>query len=249
MKRCPRCSQVYTDDMSFCLSDGTPLVALMQETDDATFVKKRAAGTVPEPAASSGLWLKILAAAVVVLFGFFLLAGIAVWMLWPRDVVVVPGNGNNSNVITPTPTRTPAPTPTSTANTNEANLKTQQEELERERKRLEDERRRLEEEKNKPPATPERPPQFNDPGTTRITFARGRVGETVAGMVGRQRTFVLRTLAGQYLSAMVRSSDRCVTFSDGSSISSYRTSQGDSYLYLRNNCSEPARFTMSITVR
>jgi hypothetical protein len=250
MKRCPQCNHVYTDDMMFCLSDGTPLVALLDEPDEATVVRPGRKETV-QPAGSTGLWLKILAACVALFFGFIVLAGIAAWIFWPRGGVVIPGNENNSRIPTPTPTRTLTPTPTRTidigSNNNQTNLRSQQEEIERERKRLEDERRRLEEEKRKASPTPA--PPFNDLGTTRITFRRGGVSETVSGTVVRQRTFVLRTLSGQNLAASVRSPGDCVTFSSGSSFTGYQTRLGDSYLFLRNNCSEPARFSLSVTVR
>lgn len=249
MKRCPHCSHIYDDDMSFCLSDGTPLVALLDEPDEPTVVR---AEKKPAAAASSntGLLLKILAVGAILFFGLVVLAGVTAWIFWPRDITAVPGNGNNANLTTPAPARTPTPTPTRTvaANNNQSNLKAQQEELDRERKRLEDERRRLEEDKRQPPATPD-PPRFNDPGTTRVSFRRGSVGETVSGTVGRQRGFVLRTLSGQNLSASVRSPGGCVTFADGGSGTSFSTRSGDTYLYLRNNCGEPSRFALSITVR
>lgn len=248
MKRCPQCNHVYTDDMSFCLSDGRPLVALLDEQDEATVVRPGRKEAAAAPATRSGLWLKFLIAGVVLFLGFVVLAGIAAWVLWPRDVVVVQGNGNNSNILTPTPARTPTRTVDPNSN-DQSNLRSQQEELDRERKRLEDERRRLDEERRKPTNTPAPPPRFDDPGTSRISFRRGSVGETVSGTVGRQRSYVLRTMAGQYLSASVRSPGGCVTFADGGSSTGYPTRSGDSYLYVRNNCGEPARFSLSVTVR
>jgi hypothetical protein len=247
MKRCPKCSHVYADDMSFCLSDGTPLVALLDDPDEPTVVRPLRKEAVTQPAAASGLWLKILAAVVVLFFGLIVVAGVAAWILWPRDVVVVP-NGNNSNVLTPTPTpiRTLTPVPTATGS---GIVDTEREKLEQERTRLEEERRRLEEEKRRPPATPDPPPRVNDPGTARISFRRGGIGETVSGLIGRQRSYVLRTLNGQYLSASVHSTDGCVTFTDGGSSTGYPTRSGDSFLHLRNNCSEPVRFRMSVTVK
>ncbi|MGD9588853.1 MAG: hypothetical protein AB7Q37_02695 [Pyrinomonadaceae bacterium] len=255
MKRCPQCNHVYTDDLSFCLSDGTPLIALLEDRDPETVVRSTDRSQSPEPSGGA-LWLKVLAGLLVLFFGFIAVVGILAWVFWPRDIVIGPGNNNASNISSPTPTPpatfspTPVPTRTVDNNANEiSNIRSQQEELERERKRLADERRRLEEEKNKPPATPKPPPRFNDPGTTRLTFRRGSVGTTTSGTIGRQRGFVLRTLAGQYLSASVSSAGGCVTFNGGGTSTGYTTRQGDSYLYLRNNCSDPARFTLSVTVR
>ncbi|MGD9560749.1 MAG: hypothetical protein AB7F88_01035 [Pyrinomonadaceae bacterium] len=239
--------------MSFCLSDGTPLVALLDEPDEATVVRSGRSHKAAETAAGTGIGLKVLAAAIVLLLGFMVLGGVTLWIFWPRDGVVVTGNGtpnNNSKTPTPTATRTAEPSPTQTVEKDDqANIRSQQEELERERKRLEDERRRLEEEKRNPPDTPAPPPTFNDPGTTRIKFRRGRVGETVSGTVGRQRSFALRTLAGQYLSSTVRSPGGCVTFTDGGSSTGYPTRTGDSFLTIRNNCDTPSRFSLSVSVR
>jgi hypothetical protein len=257
MKRCPRCSQVYADDMSFCLSDGTPLVDLQadpeatvvspraNETDQPTFVRSHAdLETVVRPAPKTAIWPKVLLAGIVLLFGALGVGGIALWLFWPREVVVVVQNNANTPVQTPI-TASPSPTRTISNNASDPNLKREQDELDRERKRLEDERRRLDEEKRRV----DTPPRFNDPGTTRVAFRRGSTGETVSGTVGRQRSFVLRTMAGQYLSASVRSSDGCVTFTDGSSSAGYSTRSADSYLNIRNNCDEPSKFVLSVTVR
>ncbi|HMQ03607.1 MAG TPA: hypothetical protein PKD26_06810 [Pyrinomonadaceae bacterium] len=254
MKRCPQCSQIYADDMRFCLSDGTPLISLLEEPDQATVIRSERSPVIRSKAGA--LWIKVLAGAAVLLFGCVLLIAGAIWFFWPRDRGVVSFNDNVSNLagLTPTPTQTRPPTPLPTAtiaavNDDRANLRSQQEELDRERKRLEEERRRLEEEKRKATATPKPPPRFTDPGTTRITFRRGSISHTTSSTISRQRSFVLRTLAGQFLSASVRSPDGCVTFSDGGSSAGYSTRLGDSFLYLRNNCSEPSPFTLSVTVR
>lgn len=256
MKRCPQCSHVYTDDLSFCLSDGTPLIGLLEDQDRPTVVRSGDRSAAASQT-GSGLWLKVLAVLAVLFFGFLVLAGIAAWVFWPVPTVSNTNNNIGSNLasVTPTPVSTatplPSPSPTIASSTdiNADDLKRQQDELDRERKRLEEERRRLEEEKQRPPATPRPPPRFNDPGTTRITFRRGSVGHTVSSTVARQRSFVLRTLNGQYLSASVSSPGGCVTFRGGGSSTGFATRQGDSFLYLTNNCSDPSRFRLSVTVR
>ncbi len=255
MKRCPRCSQVYTDDLSFCLSDGTSLLAIDDGPDESTVIRPRSG----KSEGGTGLWFKVLAAAFALFLGFVILAAIAIWIFWRPGPIFVPGNGNYPSTPTPTPARTPTPVPTATRRSGivdtesekleqerkrlEDERHTESEKLDQERKRLEDERRRLEDEKRK------EPPVFKDPGVTRITFRRGSIGETVGGTVGRQRDFVLRTVAGQYLSATVRSPGGCVTFADGGSSTGYPTRSADSHLSLRNNCGEPAKFTLSVTVR
>ena len=91
--------------------------------------------------------------------------------------------------------------------------------------------------------------RFTDPGTSRITFRRGAVSETVTGRIAQERLFVLQTMAGQRLNAQVRSADDCVEFSDGGTSTGFQTSQGDSRLTIVNSCDRPARFSLSVTVR
>lgn len=85
---------------------------------------------------------------------------------------------------------------------------------------------------------------------TRIRFAKGRTSTTVSGAVGggSGRTFVLGARYGQYLSANVSSRRDCVTFSNGATSTSYITSRGNNYLYLRNNCGSQASFTLTVSI-
>jgi hypothetical protein len=239
MKHCPRCGHAYTDDLLYCLADGTPLVA----DEEATVVRK----VPPPPAPPTGVSpvFLYLFLGVLALFIISAAAGVAVWMLWPGPDVVPPRNDNGSgNIVAPTVTPTPAPSPSPSA--TPAPPANNNDDLERERRRLAEERRRLEEERRKASETPE---PFNDPGTMRIKFRRGSIGESVSGTVGRRRSFVLRTLDGQYLSASVGSEGNCVTFSGGGTTTGYATRSADSYLHIQNNCDRPSRFSLSVTVR
>ena len=263
MKRCPRCSQVYSDEMAFCLADGTPLAPGSDEPEEPTVVRS-SRSTSPTPAVAGpgfGSIIKYLAAGVLLLIILLVLGAAFLWIFWPRDRTIIAANNistTNSDAVTPT--RTPISTPTSTPfvpvretpirDDRKNDLETQQAELERERQRLAEERRRLEEQKqNSLGTTRTVPPSFVDPGTTRITFRRGSVGETVSGTIGNSRSFVLRTLGGQYLSATVRSAGGCVVFSGGGANTGFVTGSGDSYLYLRNTCGSPARFSLTVVVR
>ena len=254
MKRCGKCNQTYGDDMMFCLSDGTPLGMMIDDVEQQTVVRPSIATVVTPVAATapaSGSGAKYFAAgtAFLLLFGFLILVAAAI-IFWPRGTA--PSNANVANLAvsaSPTPMRTIDPP----SNTDRADLKEREDELERERKKLADERKKLEDErrKNADDQTPDppTPPRFNDPGTERISFRRGSVGATVSGTVGRQRSYVLRTGFGQYLSADVSSAGGCVVFSGGSASTGFTTGRGDTRLTVINNCNQPANYRMSVTVR
>ena len=253
MKRCGSCNQTYGDDMMFCLSDGTPLGVMLNDIEQQTVVRPSIA-TVAAPApitAASGSNAKYFAAgtAFLLLFGFIVLASAAL-IFWPRGSSV-PTNANIANIAT-SPVPTPARTVEPPANSDRTTLKDLEDELERERKKLADERKKLEDEKRKntdDEPEPPPPPRFNDPGTARISFRRGSIGETVSGTVVRSRSYVLRTMSGQYLTANLRSGGNCAVFSGGSSSTGFTTGNGDARLTVTNNCDRPASFSMSVTVR
>jgi hypothetical protein len=121
MKQCPACKTTYTDDsLSFCLSDGNPLVDAADEEE--TRVRSGAKRPMrvdlsrgPEPAVvalppssksgSSTTWIKVLVAVVILGIAAIAaigLAGVAYYY--------------NTDGSTPTPTPvTPTPRPTATA--------------------------------------------------------------------------------------------------------------------------------------
>lgn len=252
MKRCSSCDQTYDDDMMYCLSDGTPLGVVISDVEQPTVAHPSIATVVaPSPAkgaSGSGAKYFVAGTAFLLVFGFLVLASAAL-IFWPRGGA--PGNSNLINAPNsplPTPTRAVEPP----MNVDLTSLKDLEDELARERKKLADERKKLEDEKRKndeKPADPLSPPSFDDPGTARISFRRGSIGETVSGTVGRSRSYVLRTGFGQYLSADVSSGGGCVVFSNGSRNISFTTSRGDTYLNIRNNCDKPTNFSISVTVR
>ena len=238
--------------MMFCLSDGTPLGVMLDDVEQQTVVRP-SISTVAVPAATtspavgSNAKYFVAGTAFLLLFGFIVLASAAL-IFWPRGSSV-PANANVAN-IEATPVATPGRTAEPPANTDRADLKSLEDELERERRKLADERKKLEDDKRKKDDDPpEPPPRFNDPGTARISFRRGNVGETVSGTVGRSRSYVLRTMSGQYLTANLSSSGNCAVFSGGSSSTGFNTASGDTRLTVTNNCDRPASYRMSVTVR
>ncbi len=130
------------------------------------------------------------------------------------------------------------------------NLQDEQALLEKEKQKLADERKKLEAQKNKSRESL----AFNQTSsltqpTARIKFRRGSVEETISGNIGSERSFVLYTLSGQYLSASISSGNGCVVFANGSTSTSYTTAKGDSYLRLKNNCGGGANFNLTVYVR
>ncbi|MBX7054247.1 MAG: nuclear transport factor 2 family protein [Pyrinomonadaceae bacterium] len=131
MKECPKCRTIYTDvTLSFCLSDGTPLVAA--EDEQATFVRRSDEPirvdigtpstaqfaeppqfTRPSPPTSSGVVFKVLVAAAVVLVLLLAVLGVVGTLVYYNGV----GKQAAANTVaTPTPARLagPADTPAST---------------------------------------------------------------------------------------------------------------------------------------
>ena len=221
MKRCPRCGQIYSDELLFCLQDGSELLDQFDEQETPTVVRR------PRDQAPS--YLKYLAIALVLLLVIGFAGAIGAYIVWNK----LAGGGTTHQ--SPTPSQTPAtrisptPNPSPTARETPVNV-------------------------NGPPRnTNSRPSEnetdFVDPGTTRITFRRGGVGETVNGWVNQKRRFVLRTLEGQNLAAETSSELGCVVFDDGSTRTEFITEQGDTRISIRNNCPAPVRFRLSVTVR
>ena len=243
MKQCPQCNRTYADDlMRFCLSDGTPLIPVYNEAEEVTVASPSPAIQVPAARGVSP-WFKYLTFGLL----FFVLGStVALWLisrsLYPRPSEV----SGNTAVKSPTPTAEKAPAVEPKADA-EADKEAVAKEAQRQAEEL---KKRQEAQKPPEPAakTPS-PKPVTDPQTTRITFRRGSVGETVSGTIAEERGYVLYTLDGQNLSARVSSPDECVTFTNGSTTARFTTAAGDTRLQLENNCDEPVNFRMAVTVR
>lgn len=241
----------------YCLQDGTPLIGMLDHGEQKTVLRPSAAEGAESSSVGGGLnaVFKYAAAAFGLLFILLLLGGVVTaWFLWPRSGVASDASPRNDRVSS-------SPNPSGTIvvanaeNTDREQIKTQEQELERERSKLADERKKLEDEKRKQAKDDEpkndvpEPSRFSDPGTARLSFRRGSVGTTTSGTVGRARNYVLRTMAGQYLTASVSSSGGCAVFGSGGSTTQFSTNRGDTTLSIRNNCDRPTKFSLSVTVR
>ncbi|MDI1241333.1 MAG: hypothetical protein PSX80_05370 [bacterium] len=232
MHRCPLCGQVYSDELMYCLQDGTSLVDDQRDQEIPTVVRpKRIILTRRRPL------FRYLLFGILGLLGVLFASALGAFLVWHW----LAGSNDNEDIrndqpsASPTPKSTPpgiTPTPVKASP-----LPTQNAEIERPTPSR--------------PVTPEAADdaEFRDPGTSRINFRRGRVSERVTGRVAKSRSFVLRTISGQNLTASISSADDCVVFSNGASSTAFSTSAGDNRLDLRNNCGRPARFTLSVTVR
>jgi hypothetical protein len=254
----------------FCLSDGTPLTA-HEDAEQETLVRPptripvaapteqyTAAAppqTAPIPAGTGSGVIKFVAIGIGLLLLLVVIGGAAAaFLLWPRSEVATVANTSINASNTGLSTNS-SPGRATVTNNSSSTPKNREDELAREIKRREDERKRLDESRNAetnrdddPPA-PSTIPAIKDRGPTRLSFARGSTGTTVSGTISRERSYMLRAMAGQYLNASVRSSGGCVVFSSGGASTQFSTGAGDTYLYLRNTCSSPTTFSMSVNVR
>jgi len=226
MRRCPSCGQVYSDQLLYCLQDGTSLLDDQSVEETATVIRPK------RNEAGRRSFLKYALLGLVGLLGIAIASALGAYLVWhwlssSRDENAQSSQPESSTTPQNTPTPRPA-TPSPTQNTA-----------------------RIESPTPGPRETP-KPADGNayeDHGTLRINFRRGRVSETVSGRVAMTRSFVLRTMAGQYLNASIASDEQCVVFSNGAPSISFPTSAGDSRLDVRNNCGQPARFRLTVTVR
>src|SRR4051812_5048488 len=111
MKQCPRCSQTFADDMAFCLSDGTPLVARVEQQEEPTLVRRPRAASL-RGGAGIGSVIKWIIGGALALVILAVLAGAALWILWPRERTETATN--ISATVTPSPRLSPSPAAKST---------------------------------------------------------------------------------------------------------------------------------------
>lgn len=159
MKQCPACKNTYTDDsLRYCLADGETLLTIADKEEE-TVVRHgvRVPMTADQPPAkvttapkegsgSGGLIIKLVIAAVVLLFLGLLALGALGFIYYSATG----GNDNTPAVPTPKPTATPTATPDA--------------EKERLEKELADLQKKLEEQANKPSPS-NTPPGFENDGS------------------------------------------------------------------------------------
>ena len=234
MKTCPQCGKTYPDEYAFCLSDGAPLNLPPPNFSDEQPTVVRPTAPRKRPATSTIL-LFILAGLLTLALGAA--AGV-LYVFWPRQASNETAKTNTSTSPTPSPANRTASEPKETPENNTRPQPTPSPTPSPD---------------DRPPTSqPPEPPDTDygpDPGTTRISFRRGRAEETVTGSVNNFRSFVLYAKNGQDLTARIRSDRRCVTFDGGNSRISYPTDEGDNELSIVNNCDTPANFTLSVSIR
>jgi len=262
IRRCPQCQQTYSDEIFYCLSDGTPLDVVFNATEQVTVVKNEEATVIrqspfvqsPPQAEQRGISriFAYLAFGLLVLVVAGLLAGgVIVWQLKSKPDVSSTGNSNtanksnaaniSSNYIEPTPNKEQ-----NSISQQKANLQDQQSQLEKEKQKLAEDRKKLEAKKDNPPEKPYTP--VSQP-TARINFQRGSMQSKTSGTVASERSYVLRARSGQYLSASVSSGNGCVVFNNGSTSISYTTSNGDNRISVTNKCGGQSSFSLTVSIR
>ena len=260
MKQCPACQAQYADEtLSFCLQDGTPLVAasvadtptvVLGETEtfvargpqqssshawqpsEVTRVQSFEQQASPKSGSKTALAVGLTAVAMLVLFGVM---GIAA-LLYMNSGGTVVSNANtnidrpmNMNTNSVLNANVPVSTPVRPSPTPETPPKAS------------------------PKPTIEEPPPTRDlaryPSTSRLKFTRGAYTTSFSGDLnpGDQRSLVLACRPGQSLSASV-SGGSCVSIRGGGSTYRTTTNGGDNYVTVTSRCSEVVRFSISITV-
>ena len=240
MKQCPQCGSTYSDDtLNFCLTDRTSLVSVPETDGEDTVVRDYPVGeTTRVASAGPGVspLFKYLAIGLGVLLLLLAGAGLAAWSFWNSRSEL---SQQTSNAASPAVGSGAARAASNTGNAvNSANKDREVSETPSAVKT--------------PVPSATQPPSeaaHKDAGTGRITFNRGSVSKTMSGTLVHDRTFVLRTMSGQSLSAKVTSKDGCVEFDAGGNSVSFATPNGDVSLNLTNTCDDPAPFNMTVTVR
>ena len=250
MMMCPQCGRAYPDDLMYCLQDGSALSPDPSAAGEEPTVIRAPRRTGPAiastiPGRKSAGWLKLAVPAVLLLTVAAVAAVAAILFLRPMlesssiDRASAPAN-TPSSAPRPAENLTPSsPSPTPSPAETETPART----VERRENRNPDE---TDETDNPEDGAGD---GFTDPGPERISFRRGSASDTVAGRIAEERSFLLYTMAGQQLSARVRSADNCVEFADGGTSTGFSTRQGDSRVTIVNNCDRPSRFSLSVTVR
>lgn len=246
MKHCSQCQQTFSDENFYCLSDGTPLIFNFDKSEETTVIRPSPFIQHPSQATRQGInpiftYLTITVLALIV-------GGAIVFWIKSDSNMPLSAKNESANTVSNT-TESKQNKEQDQISQQKANLQNEQMSLQMEKQKFADERKKLEVQKNKSSeqATFNQTNSKNYP-TARIKFRRGSVEETISGSVSSERSFVLYTLSGQYLSASVSSGNNCVVFTNGSTNTSYTTNRGDSYLRLKNNCGGEASFNLTVYV-
>ena len=102
MKRCPKCQRTFSDDISFCLEDGTALGQPFDQHEQATVI--RASPVAPQFASNaSRSKFPVLACSVIALLLVLVFGAIAAWLVFewnssqPTNTANIASDSNQSN--------------------------------------------------------------------------------------------------------------------------------------------------------
>src|SRR5436305_14357639 len=140
MKRCPACQQTYSDDISFCLMDGTPLRQEFDEEQSTIVREPRAA-----PASSSSRKFPLVGCSVVGLLALIAIGVVIGVIFLIRDSSK--GTTNQAN--------TSSNVDSNVVNKQDkqiANVQEQQNELEKQKQQLANEQKIIDDKKKSVPA-------------------------------------------------------------------------------------------------
>ena len=248
MKRCSHCYQMFSDEVSFCLSDGTPLIQVFDQPEEATVIKSSPHVRQPAPPVRQGV-SPVFAYLAIALLALIVGGAFVLWL--KSDSKSAPSPKNDVATASVNSTESEPSKQQSEPSGQKFELEKEQLRLEKEKQQLASERKKLESKKNNSAksTTFNQTSSSSQQPTARIKFGRGSLEETISGSIGIERSFVLYTLQGQTLSANVNSSNGCVSFKDGSTSANYTTNRGDTYLRLKNNCGANASFNLTVYIR
>jgi len=97
MKRCTTCQQTFSDDLSFCLEDGTPLGQPFDQQEQATVIRSPVAPKVAPTTRESRF--PILACSVIGLLFLLVFGAVAAWLVfaWNSSPANTANISNDSN--------------------------------------------------------------------------------------------------------------------------------------------------------
>lgn len=158
--------------------DGTPLSYLIDAPEESTVI--RTSPSIQQPVSIVKQGVSPIFAYLFAGLVLLIIAGMAIWGL--RSFLTTPSANSTSSI-------TNSNKEPDLTNPQRANIQDQQTALELERQRLADERKKIDASKNKPVDAPPTIPATQP--TARINFRRGSEQETISGVVGSQRSYVL----------------------------------------------------------